>query len=199
MGSLSTAAEGGRRRARRERRAVRHRGIAPEDGEDAGFLNCNIDDVAVDRSQRRSDKSMWGITQALDLIDSAWGFASLDEDDEFTPRSTRTTSLFHPQTLALADFTTTRSSAISACPSASLQYDWTAPKAAPTLRSSEAADALELWAGAAGRLFAGEAEPLIFRGGVDPSTLLRRDPGCRHDDRRGRGRGRGHRPRGHRA
>lgn len=30
-------------------------------------------------------KSMWGITQALDLIDSAWGFASLDEDDAFLP------------------------------------------------------------------------------------------------------------------
>ena len=36
---------------------------------------------------------------------------------------------------------------------------------APVLRSPEAADALDLWAGAAGRLFAGEAEPLVFRGG----------------------------------
>ena len=119
MGSLSTAAEGGDGAGENAEHCVIEE-IAPEVGEDAGFLNCNIDDVAVDRSQERSDKSMWGITQALDLIDSAWGFASLDEDDEFLPRSTRTTSRFHPQTSALAAFTTTRSSAISACPSASL-------------------------------------------------------------------------------
>ena len=52
--------------------------------------------------------------------------------------------------------------------------DWTSPDflVSPTLRSAEAADALELWTGAASRLFAGDAEPLVFKGGVDPDARL---------------------------
>ena len=168
MGSLSAAAEGSDQGA--EQCVLEE--IAPEVGEDAGFLNCNVDDVAVDRSQDRSDKSMWGITQALDLIDSAWGFASLDEDDEFLP-SLDEDDIPVPSASGFGGFYNNAFKRDFGVPIGKPQYDWTAPKAAPSLRSSEAADALELWAGAAGRLFAGEAEPLIFRGGVDPSTLLR--------------------------
>ena len=175
MGSLSTAAEGGDGEGENAEHCVIEE-IAPEVGEDAGFLNCNIDDVAVDRSQERSDKSMWGITQALDLIDSAWGFASLDEDDEFLPSLDEDDIPVPSANFGFGGFYNNAFKRDFGVPIGKPQYDWTAPKAAPSLRSSEAADALELWAGAAGRLFAGEAEPLIFRGGVDPSTLLREIP-----------------------
>ena len=175
MGSLSTAAEGGDGAGENAEHCVIEE-IAPEVGEDAGFLNCNIDDVAVDRSQERSDKSMWGITQALDLIDSAWGFASLDEDDEFLPSLDEDDIPVPSANFGFGGFYNNAFKRDFGVPIGKPQYDWTAPKAAPSLRSSEAADALELWAGAAGRLFAGEAEPLIFRGGVDPSTLLREIP-----------------------
>jgi len=175
MGSLSTAAEGGDGAGENDEQCVIEE-IGPEVGEDAGFLNCNIDDVAVDRSQERSDKSMWGVTQALDLIDSAWGFASLDEDDEFLPSLDEDDIPVPSANFGFGGFYNNAFKRDFGVPIGKPQYDWTAPKGAPSLRSSEAADALELWAGAAGRLFAGEAEPLIFRGGVDPSTLLREIP-----------------------
>lgn len=125
--------------------------------------------------------SMWGATQALDLIDSAWGFASLDEDDEFLP-SLDEDDVPVP---AAGGFGSFLGGAVRRGGWSDLSQgpypgggDWTSPAdwTSPTLRSSEAADALELWAGAASRLFAGEAEPLFFRGGVDPRALISEEP-----------------------
>jgi len=136
-----------------------------------GFLNCNADGdadadaAAATAAAEEKQKSMWGITQALDLIDSAWGFASLDEDDAFLP-SLDEDDIPIPAAGGFGGFLNTAVKSTS---------DWSSPST-PVLRSNEAADALDLWAGAASRLFAGEAEPLIFRGGVDPGALLREVP-----------------------
>lgn len=136
---------------------------------DSGSNNSNVKDT--------NQKSMWGITQALDLIDSAWGFASLDEDDEFLP-SLDEDDIPVPNAGGFGDFlngAVKRSgwSDISEGPypgggDFTNTADWTSP----TLRSPEAADALELWTGAASRLFAGDAEPLVFKSEIDPSSLL---------------------------
>jgi hypothetical protein len=179
------------------------------------FLNCGPDgpegseQAKSTSSQRKSGSSSgggsggsWGITQALDLIDSAWGFASLDEDDEFLP-SLDEDDIPIPAAGGFGGFLNTAvkrgftSGGAGSGASSNRNRnggggggggggargasgddgdDWRSYPAAPTLRSVEAADALELWAGAASRLFAGEAEPLIFRGGVDPSALLREVP-----------------------
>ena len=145
------------------------------------FVNLNL--ANLKQGQRQGEQSeMWGITQALDLIDSAWGFASLDEDDEFLP-SLDEDDIPVPAAGGFGGFLNTavkggtganRGTHAPSYPGS--DSTWNSFSAAPTLRSSEAADALELWAGAANRLFAGEAEPLIFRGGIDPGLLLREVP-----------------------
>ena len=119
----------------------------------------------------------WSITQALDLIDSAWGFASLDEDDEFLP-SLDEDDIPVPAAGGFGGFLAGAVKRGEWSDIAEGPYpgggDWTSPDflTSPTLRSAEAADALELWTGAASRLFAGDAEPLVFRGGVDPEARL---------------------------
>ena len=119
----------------------------------------------------------WSITQALDLIDSAWGFASLDEDDEFLP-SLDEDDIPVPAAGGFGGFLAGAVKRGEWSDIAEGPYpgggDWTSPDflVSPTLRSAEAADALELWTGAASRLFAGDAEPLVFKGGVDPDARL---------------------------
>ena len=119
----------------------------------------------------------WSITQALDLIDSAWGFASLDEDDEFLP-SLDEDDIPVPAAGGFGGFLAGAVKRGEWSDIAEGPYpgggDWTSPDflTSPTLRSAEAADALELWTGAASRLFAGDTEPLVFRGGVDPEARL---------------------------
>ena len=110
----------------------------------------------------------WSITQALDLIDSAWGFASLDEDDEFLP-SLDEDDIPVPAAAVSAGSWRAPSSAASGRTSLRVRTPAAATDepsflTSPTLRSAEAADALELWTGAASRLFAGDTEPLVFGG-----------------------------------
>ena len=131
---------------------------------------------ALDVSGREKTPA-WSITQALDLIDSAWGFASLDEDDEFLP-SLDEDDIPVPAAGGFGGFLAGAVKRGEWSDIAEGPYpgggDWTSPDflTSPTLRSAEAADALELWTGAASRLFAGDTEPLVFRGGVDPEARL---------------------------
>ena len=148
--------------------------VSDDVGDSVGFMNCAT-------TPKSRGKSMWGVTQALDLIDSAWGFASLDEDDEFLP-SLDEDDIPIPAAGGFGGFLNTAVKRSGWSDIAEGPYpgggDWTSPAdwTSPTLRSSEAADALELWTGAASKLFAGEAEPLMFRGGVDPAALLSEEP-----------------------
>ena len=150
------------------------KGVSDDVGDSVGFMNCAT-------TPESRGKSMWGVTQALDLIDSAWGFASLDEDDEFLP-SLDEDDIPVPAAGGFGGFLNTAVKRSGWSDIAEGPYpgggDWTSPAdwTSPTLRSSEAADALELWTGAASKLFAGEAEPLMFRGGVDPAALLSEEP-----------------------
>ena len=57
------------------------KGVSDDVGDSVGFMNCAT-------TPESRGKSMWGVTQALDLIDSAWG----------QERSTRTTSSSPPWT-----------------------------------------------------------------------------------------------------
>ena len=147
-----------------------------DESSDFDALEAVGDAFAADAS--RSEKTnAWSITQALDLIDSAWGFASLDEDDEFLP-SLDEDDIPVPAAGGFGGFLAGAVKRGEWSDIAEGPYpgggDWTSPDflTSPTLRSAEAADALELWTGAASRLFAGDAEPLVFKGGVDPEARL---------------------------
>lgn len=148
-----------------------------EDQSDFDALDA-VGDVFVAADSSVAEKTnAWSITQALDLIDSAWGFASLDEDDEFLP-SLDEDDIPVPAAGGFGGFLAGAVKRGEWSDIAEGPYpgggDWTMPDflTSPTLRSAEAADALELWTGAASRLFAGDAEPLVFKGGVDPDARL---------------------------
>lgn len=165
----------------------------------SGSTSTSSADKRGEGGEGGGGKSTWGITQALDLIDSAWGFASLDEDDAFLP-SLDEDDVPVPTVRGFGrllnsagkragggagtDADNAGAGAASASAGGTGGVNGGAPgargqtpnPAVPTLRSAEAADALELWAGAASRLFAGDAEPLLFRGGLDPGALLREVP-----------------------
>ena len=148
-----------------------------EDQSDFDALDA-VGDVFVAADSSVAEKTnAWSITQALDLIDSAWGFASLDEDDEFLP-SLDEDDIPVPAAGGFGGFLAGAVKRGEWSDIAEGPYpgggDWTMPDflTSPTLRSAEAADALELWTGAASRLFAGDAEPLVFKGGVDPAARL---------------------------
>ena len=148
-----------------------------EDQSDFDALDA-VGDVFVAADSSAAEKTnAWSITQALDLIDSAWGFASLDEDDELLP-SLDEDDIPVPAAGGFGGFLAGAVKRGEWSDIAEGPYpgggDWTMPDflTSPTLRSAEAADALELWTGAASRLFAGDAEPLVFKGGVDPAARL---------------------------
>ena len=128
-----------------------------------------------------TNKSIQGITQALDLIDSAWGFASLDEDDEFLPSLDEDDipvpnlgkggggfGGFLNGAVKRGGWVDVSQGPYPGGLDFTNKSDWTSP----TLRSPEAADALELWTGAAVRLLAGDAEPLVFRNRIDPAKMF---------------------------
>jgi hypothetical protein len=141
------------------------------------FADGDEDLIASAEAGDDAGGSAWGVTQALDLIDSAWGFASLDEDDAFLP-SLDEDDIPVPSTRGFGGFLAGAVRRSEWLDISEGPYpgggDWTSPDyaTAPTLRSAEAADALELWTGAISRLLAGDAEPLVFKGGVDPEQRL---------------------------